>query len=129
MNRLWVSLVLGLILVGGGLLPAQEREVRSETYPGRNPHLNNMESIRSGMALYRSRCGDCHGLDAAGYRGPNLTAYMAGGATDEQLYQAIRKGRPGTEMPSSTAPDDEILISVISGTHTGIQAAAGRSFR
>ena len=25
---------------------------------------------QSGMALYRVRCGDCHGLDASGYRGP-----------------------------------------------------------
>src|SRR5438128_1360097 len=126
MTRFRSALVLGLITLGaGGLLLAQEREVRSQTYPGGNPHLNNKESIRSGMALYRSRCGDCHGLDAAGYRGPDLTAYMAGGARDEQLFQAIRKGVPGTEMPSSTGSDDEILQLIAYLRNLGGAAPAG----
>jgi putative heme-binding domain-containing protein len=93
----------------GGFLAAQERDVRSQTYPGANPHLQNKESIRGGMALYRTRCGDCHGLDASGYRGPDLISGMAAGMTDEALFQAIRKGVPGTEMPSSNAPDVDIL--------------------
>jgi putative heme-binding domain-containing protein len=93
-------------------LAAQEkpqREVRSETYPGTNPHLNNKESIRGGMSLYRRLCGECHGLDATGYRGPDLTAYLAGGAADEALFQVIRRGVPGTEMPQSNRPDHELL--------------------
>ena len=45
----------------------------------KNPHLGNQESIRGGMALYRVRCADCHGLDATGYRGPDLIAVLAGG--------------------------------------------------
>ena len=98
-----------MTLAASGFLLAQEREVRSETYPGTNPYLNNKESIRGGMALYRRLCGDCHGLDATGYRGPDLTAYLAGGAPDEQLFQAIRKGVPGSEMPASNRPDQEIL--------------------
>jgi putative heme-binding domain-containing protein len=77
-----------------------------------NPHLGNPQSIRSGMALYRTRCADCHGLDAGGYRGPDLTAVLAGGATDERLFQTIRKGVPGTEMPSTTEPDDDILMII-----------------
>jgi putative heme-binding domain-containing protein len=93
-------------------LAAQEkpqREVRSETYPGTNPHLNNKESIRGGMSLYRRLCGECHGLDATGYRGPDLTAYLAGGAADEALFQVIRRGVSGTEMPQSNRPDHELL--------------------
>ncbi len=100
---------LGLMTAAGGFLAAQERDVRSQTYPGANPHLQNKESIRGGMALYRTRCGDCHGLDASGYRGPDLISGMAAGMTDEALFQAIRKGVPGTEMPSSNAPDVDIL--------------------
>jgi putative heme-binding domain-containing protein len=101
-------------LVAGGFLAAQapqeqEREVRSETYPGSNPHLNNKESIRGGMSLYRRMCGECHGLDAAGYRGPDLLAVMAAGAPDERLFQVIRKGVPGSEMPASNRPDHELL--------------------
>ena len=77
-----------------------------------NPHLGNPQSIRSGMALYRTRCADCHGLDAGGYRGPDLNAVLAGGATDERLFQTIRKGVPGTEMPSTTEPDDDLLMII-----------------
>lgn len=89
---------------------AQER---SDTHPpGTNPHLGNEASIRSGMMLYRIRCGECHGLDASGYRGPDLTAVIAGGATDERLFQTIRKGVPGSEMTPSRAPDDDVLMII-----------------
>lgn len=99
-------------LVPGGYVAAQEkpqREERSQSYPGTNPHLNNKESIRGGMSLYRRLCGECHALDATGYRGPSLIAYMANGAADEALFQVIRRGVPGTEMPASNRPDHEIL--------------------
>ena len=95
-------LILGLMsLAASSYLAAQEpkREELSQQYPGTNPHLNNKESIRGGMSLYRRLCGECHGLDATGYRGPNLLAYMAG-AGDEAMFQTIRKGVPGSEMPA-----------------------------
>ena len=66
------GVLLGAVcVVSGSLLAAQEQR----THPAaNNPHLGNPQSIRSGMAIYRVRCGDCHGLDASGYRGPDLTA-------------------------------------------------------
>ena len=108
------SMVLALLLmVPGGLLPAQEPPPKSPA--ANNPHLGNPQSIRSGMALYRIRCADCHGLDAGGYRGPDLIGVLAGGATDERLFQTIRKGVPGTEMPAAnetSAPDDDLLMII-----------------
>ena len=77
-----------------------------------NPHLGNRESIRGGMALYRVRCADCHGLDGTGYRGPDLVAALGGGMADERLFDTIRKGVPGTEMPAASpidVADDDIL--------------------
>ena len=113
MTRFRSLLIFGFMALGAGsFLAAQEkpvREVRSDTHPGANPHLNNKESIRGGMSLYRRYCGECHALDATGYRGPNLIAYMANGAADEAMFQVIRKGVPGTEMPQSNRPDHEIL--------------------
>src|SRR5580704_5022084 len=81
----------------------------------RNPHLGNPQSIRSGMALYRIQCADCHGLDGGGYRGPDLIAAMTAGATDERLFQTIRKGVPGTGMPAAReadTPDDDLLMII-----------------
>lgn len=113
MTRAWAIAWLAVFsLSAGSLLPAQQRSDRSETHPGKNPHLGNKASIRSGMALYRQGCGDCHGLDAGGYRGPDLNAALAAGMTDERLFQAIRKGVQGTEMPPSNAPDDEVLMVI-----------------
>jgi putative heme-binding domain-containing protein len=112
MTRFRSLLIFGLItLVAGGYLAAQEKprtEERSQQYPGSNPHLNNKESILGGMSLYRRMCGECHGLDALGYRGPSLIAYVPG-ASDEALFQKIRIGVPGSEMPASNRPDHEVL--------------------
>jgi putative heme-binding domain-containing protein len=103
-----ITLAATLFLLVGGLLSGQERE-RSEIHPpGGNPHLGNQTSVRAGMVLYRVRCGDCHGLDARGYRGPDLTTVL-NGMTDERLFQTIRKGVAGTEMPPSRSSDDDIL--------------------
>jgi putative heme-binding domain-containing protein len=99
--------LMALLMSGGALLLAQKP---SDTMPpGNNPHLGNKASIQNGLALYRVRCADCHGLDARGYRGPDLTAVL-GGMPDERLFQTIRKGVQGTEMPPSSIQDDELLM-------------------
>jgi putative heme-binding domain-containing protein len=103
---------IGLVFLAvNAVLFAQEPPAKNPA--ANNPHLGNPQSIRSGMALYRTRCADCHGLDAAGYRGPDLTAVIAAGATDERLFNTIRKGVPGTEMPAATTdPDDDLLMII-----------------
>src|SRR5215471_19230235 len=106
-SRAGVAPLVGCLLAGT-LVIGQERPAHPAS---RNPHLGNRESIRAGMALYRVRCADCHGLDASGYRGPDLIAVIAGGMADERLFDTIRKGVPGTEMPPQTVgtSDDDIL--------------------
>lgn len=106
----WAMLLPVLCVLGGALITGQQPPAANPA--ANNPHLGNRESIRSGMALYRVRCADCHGLDATGYRGPDLTAVLAGGVADERLFQTMRKGVPGTEMPSSKAPDDDLLMII-----------------
>ena len=109
MTRMRIITLSFLVLVSGTIVLTQKP---SDTHPpGTNPHLGNKASLRGAVALYRVRCGDCHGLDARGYRGPDLTAVL-GGTTDERLFQTIRKGVPGTEMQPSTAPDDDVLMII-----------------
>jgi len=113
MTRTPSMLLALLLMVPAALLTAQEPPAKNPA--ANNPHLGNPQSIRNGMALYRIRCADCHGLDAGGYRGPDLIAVLAGGATDERLFQTLRKGVPGTEMPAATegsAPDDDLLMII-----------------
>ena len=118
------SVVLVFLTIWSGLLLAQTQKPSETHPPGKNPHLGNKTSIRSGLTLYRVRCGDCHGLDARGYRGPDLTAVL-GGMPDERLFQTIRKGVPGTEMPPSTLPDDEVLMIIAYLTGHGRRGAGG----
>lgn len=104
-----VMLLTFCMVVSGGFALAQKP---SESHPpGKNPYLGDKASIRGGLALYRVRCADCHGLDATGYRGPDLTAVL-GDMPDERLFQTIRKGVPGTEMQTSTVPDDDVLMII-----------------
>ena len=56
----------GLFLVAAvGLLLAQPQSPPSipSPFPAANPHAGDREAIRNGMSLFRSRCGDCHGLE------------------------------------------------------------------
>jgi putative heme-binding domain-containing protein len=61
-----------------------------------------------GGALFRERCADCHGADAKGVRGPDLTRLWNAPNVDERVFQTIRNGIPGSIMPPSSAPDVEL---------------------
>lgn len=91
-----------LAVAAGGALSAQD-------LPASNPYDGDGEAIRTGMGLYRLNCADCHGVDGAGVRGPDLTEVWASGRTDPGLFVTIRNGIAGTEMiPVRRARDDEI---------------------
>src|SRR5262245_29022840 len=115
MSRMASKHWLAIACLAAGLATAGAASGQEPPAPNpakNNPHLGKRESIRSGMAMYRVRCADCHGLDAKGYRGPDLTALLAGDYPDERLFQTIRKGIPGTDMPGSQAADDELLLVI-----------------
>ena len=66
----------------------------------KNPFEGDQNAIRSGMGLFRARCADCHGMDARGVRGPDITQVWASGRTDDGLFTTIKNGIAGTEMPA-----------------------------
>src|SRR5262249_6406762 len=71
------------------------------------------DEVARGRGLYQTRCADCHGIDAKGVHGPDLTMlYFANGANDARVLDTIRRGVPGTEMPASNAPDQELRAIV-----------------
>ena len=58
--------------------------------------------MEQGRRLFESQCGSCHGPFGNGGRGANLAQPQLRRATDDQALQnIIRRGIPGTEMPSS----------------------------
>ena len=72
-------------------------------------------AIQAGAATFRERCAECHGSDAKGVAGHDLTRLWASGATDDRIFQTIRQGVPNTIMPSSNAPDADLrnLVSYL----------------
>jgi cytochrome c oxidase cbb3-type subunit III len=88
-----------LCALGGALVAAQNP-------PAKNPLEGNADAIRAGMGLFRGRCADCHGMDARGVRGPDITQVWASGRTDDGLFKTIKGGIPGTEMPANPRVQD-----------------------
>ena len=105
MRRTVSALVIAVTCCVGSVL------LRAQAEPAAiNPLANDPAAIQIGMGIFRSRCADCHGMDARGVRGPDLTQVWASGRSDPGLFKTLRRGVPGTEMPSvgPRTPDDEI---------------------
>jgi cytochrome c oxidase cbb3-type subunit 3 len=106
-----------MVLMAAGVTSAQDRA------PG-NPRGVDPAAVRTGGALFRERCAECHGSDAKGVQGHDLTRLWTSGATDERVFQTIRAGVPSTLMPSSSAPDDEVR-AIVSYLHSLNEVNAG----
>lgn len=102
MKRLAAAASLLLLCYGAPGASADER----------NPFESNEEAIRIGASLFAARCADCHGPDAKGRLGPDLTRRWARGESDESAFRIIRNGVPGSSMPPSSTPDDELWAVV-----------------
>jgi len=99
--------VVSLGLAASALVGAQER-------PAGNPLAGDAAAVRQGQNIYRGRCAVCHGIDAKGFRGSDLTTgdWVHGGS-DEQIARTIKAGVPGTEMPANpNLSDDEVWMLV-----------------
>src|SRR6476646_10340644 len=121
---------------------AQDRPVsRAEARPATNPLEGNALAISNGAAMFRNRCAGCHGPDAHGYLGPDLTGFWGAGGTDDRMFDIVRHGVPGTEMiaadPQRVLDKDiwqvlayiRTLAAVPSVPPTGDQASGERIFR
>ena len=66
-----------------------------------NPLAGNTQAAETGRWTFRILCAPCHGIHADGGRGPDLTlGTYSVGDQDKDLYTAIARGVPGSEMPA-----------------------------
>jgi PQQ-dependent dehydrogenase (methanol/ethanol family) len=67
----------------------------------KNPFAGNPAAATQGKKLFEQACVACHGSAGRGGRGPALAAgKFRQGNADFDLFQNIRNGIPGTQMPS-----------------------------
>ena len=87
----------------------------------KNAAIGNPEAIASGAKLFATSCAGCHGPDGSGGRGPNLVERASWHPlSDEGIFNAIRNGLPGADMPPTKLDDDQTwklvaFIHAISG--------------
>jgi cytochrome c oxidase cbb3-type subunit 3 len=120
MNYRWsIPVVVALWLIAEsvaftqapGASPQNAGDGRVQTSVTKNPLEGDRDAVRNGGAMFRTRCAGCHGPDARGDRGPDLTGLWASGVSDDRIFEIVRKGVPGSEMPAADplrVPDREI---------------------
>jgi cytochrome c oxidase cbb3-type subunit 3 len=89
----WLAGIVTL-LTAAVLVTAQEPAEK-------NPFQPTPDVIQEGMVSFRANCAYCHGIDARGARGPDLTGVFAS-HSEEGLFRLVRRGVPGTEMPPAS---------------------------
>lgn len=87
----------------------------------KNPFAGKPEAIKDGEKIFDAKCADCHGGDAMGQSGPDLTddKWIYGGS-DAEVLETVTNGRKGG-MPSwrSELGKDDIwkVIAYIRSLH------------
>jgi cytochrome c oxidase cbb3-type subunit III len=78
-----------------------------KTVPEKNPFDTEADAV-VGKQYFVGHCAQCHGPEGEGGRGINLTTgqYRHGGS-DRELFQTIKRGIRGSEMPGSRLSDEE----------------------
>jgi putative heme-binding domain-containing protein len=92
-----------------------------------NPFLGNAKAIDEGRETFNETCTSCHGPDgAAGEMGPALgaPARRYAQATDAQIFEAIKNGIPGTQMPASRAVLTDEAIWKVAAYIRGLRGTA-----
>ncbi|MBL8173715.1 MAG: c-type cytochrome, partial [Bryobacterales bacterium] len=84
--------------------------------------------VAGGRKLFRSACSACHGDNAKGGRGPDLTTgEWKHGGSDADLTRNITKGIAGTQMPAIPLPeaDTRQVIAFLRSLQAQAEAVPG----
>jgi putative heme-binding domain-containing protein len=125
MKRIGSVLAVAAAMLWVAVLGAQNvQNDSSAPVPTKNPLEGNEAAVKNGMGLFRSRCADCHGMDARGVRSPDLTQVWASGRSDDGLFKTVKFGVTGTEMPANPRMFDQEIWQVLAYLRTLAASAA-----
>jgi mono/diheme cytochrome c family protein len=99
----WISVPAVVVVAACALLHAQERPVRGAGTATRFGVATPADpaSVERGATTYGSSCAFCHGGDARGAQGPDLTRslFVLNDVDGRVLGEFLKVGRPETGMP------------------------------
>jgi cytochrome c oxidase cbb3-type subunit 3 len=108
------SLVLYLALTWLVIMPlAQDKEPENKI---KNPFRKDKTAAEAGRAQFNSGCAVCHGPTGQGGRGSRLAEVeRVQKMSDGKMFNIIKEGVAGTQMPPFSSPDEQIwrLVSFI----------------
>ena len=85
----------------------------------KNPFPRDPDAVSAGGALYLEKCAVCHGQDATGGMAANLRhSRSVARGSDAGLFQIIRKGFPGSAMPSQPDMEEKQVWQTVSFLHS-----------
>jgi cytochrome c oxidase cbb3-type subunit III len=95
----------------------------------RAPQVYSPEQVQAGEAAFVSQCGFCHGRDAQGAEGPDLTRspLVADDVRGDKIIPLVRDGRPEKGMPAFKLSDSEMatLVAFIHDAKSKAESRAG----
>jgi alcohol dehydrogenase (cytochrome c) len=105
-------LLAAVSLLGTAPLHAQDRiDVPDAMH---NPFATDPRAATAGKLLYEQTCQGCHGGEARGDRGPALLGGFKHGASDTDIFQNVKIGIPGTQMPAFAILSSDSIWRIIS---------------
>src|SRR5262249_32020894 len=111
MTGIFISARTGALIVAAGvaLSGLAIAQTRQADIPD-DPFARDRAAPPAGKNIFDAACTACHGEGATGGRGPNLTTgQFQHGGSDFEIFQTIKSGVRGTQMPSfSTLPSDDV---------------------
>ncbi len=86
-----------LLIAASSVLHAQDPKTGED--PGKKNPFTSLSDVNQGRNFFNIMCTRCHGRNARGGRGPDLTdGVFRYARTDEEVQQIIVNGIPGTDM-------------------------------
>jgi cytochrome c oxidase cbb3-type subunit 3 len=111
--------IIALTVIILSVIISSSLAVQSDNSPVLKLTLKEKASLIEGMHLFRKHCGSCHGNNARGGRGPDLTDdRWVYGNSDDEIFTSISEGRSASHMPQMKGrlTEDEIR-KIISFLH------------
>ena len=117
--RLFLIIGLAAAALGAAAARDDQRTASQAPPPTVTPQSYPREQVEAGQPVFASRCGFCHGRDAAGGEtGPDLTrsTVVAEDVRGDKLIPVIREGRVDKGMPGFNLPATD-LTNVVAFIH------------